>query len=193
MKIHQDIVTRPEILINILQRIGEFNDRGEFGLELLDNPFLSYIMRQNWPTVKKLADFGVDLHGKSITRLEYDLDEVLHEMMTGESENEEISSYEVLRNGKNKEVTHFFKLYDKILAKNYSVIPMLQQMAEQYKENEQSKNQAVADKEKLEAMLAKKARGYQWYNENYGKDARKGTKKVNKSANFKEATKKSRK
>lgn len=193
MKIHQDIVTRPEILINILQRIGEFNDRGKFGLELLDNPFLSYIMRQNWPTVKKLADFGVDLHGKSITRLEYDLDEVLHEMMTGESENEEISSYEVLRNGQNKEVTHFFKLYDKILAKNYSVIPMLQQMAEQYKENEQSKNQAVADKEKLEAMLAKKARGYQWYNENYGKDARKGTKKVNKSANFKEATKKSRK
>ena len=58
------------------QRIGEFDDKGKMGLELFDNPFLTYIMRQNWQTVKRLADFGVDLHGKCITRLEYDLEEV---------------------------------------------------------------------------------------------------------------------
>ena len=185
MQIHQNIVTRPEILINILQRIGEFDDKNKMGLELFDNPFLTYIMRQYWPTVKKLADFGVDLHGKSITRLEYDLDEVLHEMITKEADCEEISSYEVLRSGQHKDINQFFKLYDELLAKNYSVVPMLQQMAEQYKENEKTKNQAVADKEKIEAMLAKKARGYQWYNENYGKEARKKATKEKKPTNLK--------
>lgn len=176
MQIHQEIVTRPEILINILQRIGEFDNKGKIGLELFDNPFLSYIMRQNWPIVKKLADFGVDLHGKSITRLEYDLDEVLHEMMTEEAESEEISSYEVLRSGQPKDVDQFFKLYDGLLAKNYSVVPMLQQLAEQYKENEKTMKQAMADKEKIEAKLAMKAQGYRWYNENYGKGEKHGKK-----------------
>ena len=185
MNIHQDIVTRPELLINILKRIGAYEEKGKTGLELFDNPFLTYIMRQNWQTVKKLADFGVDLHGKSITRLEYDLEEVLHEMITEDAENEEIISYEVLRSGQSKDVNQFFKLYDDLRAKNYSLVPMLQQMAEQYKENEKSKNQAVADKEKMEALLAKKASGYQWYNENYGKGARKKEKKRGKSTNLK--------
>lgn len=185
LQIHQDIVTRPEILINIFQRIGEFDNKNKMGLELFDNPFLTYIMRQYWPTVKKLADFGVDLHGKSITRLEYDLDEVLHDMITEEAECEEINSYELLRSGQHEDVNQFFKLYDGLLAKNYSVIPMLQQMAEQYKENEKTMNQAVADKERLEAVLAKKAQRYQWYNENYGKAARKDTKKRGNTTNLK--------
>lgn len=185
MQMHQNIVTRPEILINILQRIGEFDAKNMTGLELFDNPFLTYIMRQYWPTVKKLADFGVDLHGKTITRLEYDLDEILHEMITKEADCEEISSYEVLRSGQHNDVNQFFKLYDRLLAKNYNVVPMLQQMAEQYKENEKTKNQAVADKEKIEAILAKKAQGYQWYNENYGKETRKKATKGKKSTNFK--------
>lgn len=169
MKIHQDIVTRPEILINIMQRIGEFDDKGKMGLELFDNPFLSYVMRQNWQTVKKLADFGVDLHDKCITRLQYDLEEVLHEMMTEEADNEEISSYDMLRSGRPEEVKQFFKIYEDLKAKNYTVIPMLQKMAEQYKENEKAMNQAVADKEEIEGILAKKAHGYQVYLQKTGK------------------------
>ena len=173
MDIHQDIVTRPEILINILKRIGEFDDKGKMGLELFDNPFLTYIMRQNWQTVKKLADFGVDLHGKCITRLEYDLEEVIHEMITEEAENEEIDSYEMLRRGRPDDVKQFFKIYDDLKSKNYTVIPMLQKMAEQYKENENAMNQAVADKEKLEGILAQKAHGYQVYLQKVGKSGNK--------------------
>ena len=178
MKIHQDIVTRPEILINILQRIGEFDDKGKMGLELFDNPFLTYIMRQNWQTVKRLADFGVDLHGKCITRLVYDLEEVLHDMMTEEAENEEITSYEMLRSDRPKEIKQFFKIYDKLRAKNYTVIPMLQKMAEQYKKNENALDQAVEDKEEIEGMLAKKARGYEAYLQKIGKSGQSRVKKT---------------
>lgn len=163
MGIHQDIVTRPEILINILQRIGEFDNKGKMGLELFDNPFLTYVMRQNWQTVKKLADFGVDLHGKSITRLEYDLEEVLHELITEDAEKDFISPYELLRGERPYGVEHFFKIFDDIKAKNYTVIPMLQQMAEQYKNIEKTKDKAIADKERLESVLARKAHGYQEY------------------------------
>lgn len=177
MNIHQDIVTRPEILINILQRIGEFDDKGKMGLELFDNPFLTYIMRQNWQTVKRLADFGVDLHGKCITRLEYDLEEVLHDMITEEAENEEITSYEMLRSDRPEEVKQFFKIYDKLRAKNYTVIPMLQKMAEQYKMNEKALDQAVEEKERVEGMLAKKARGYATYLQKVGKSGQNHVKK----------------
>lgn len=178
MNIHQDIVTRPEILINILQRIGEFEEKGKIGLELFDNPFLTYIMRQNWQTVKRLADFGVDLHGKCITRLEYDLEEVLHEMMTEEAENEEIVSYEIFQNNSPEEVSLFFRIYDKLLAKNYTVIPMLHQMAEQYKQNENALNQAMKDKEIIEEVLAKKVRGYEAYLRKVGKIGQRTEKKA---------------
>jgi hypothetical protein len=90
-------------------------------------------------------------------------------MMTEEADNEEISSYDMLRSGRPEEVKQFFKIYEDLKAKNYTVIPMLQKMAEQYKENEKAMNQAVADKEEIEGILAKKAHGYQVYLQKTGK------------------------
>lgn len=163
MGIHEDIVTRPEILINLLQRIGAFETNDKNQLNLFDNPFLTYIMRQNWQRVKILAELGVDLHGCTLTRLSFDLDEALHEFLTSDAEKDEIPTYEMFLLQQNQPTDKFFQLADIIKQKRYGFVPIVNDLLSEYKANKKQLHEAEVAKVKAEAKLAQKVAGYKHY------------------------------
>ena len=93
LKIYRKVVTRPEILINLLMEIGLFDDKHNGMFNLFDNPFLAQIMSEHWDVLTALSKTGVDLRThKSVTKLVRDLGATVHTYLTKNSDVEHIDS-----------------------------------------------------------------------------------------------------
>ncbi|MBK8521457.1 MAG: hypothetical protein IPL54_11515 [Chitinophagaceae bacterium] len=75
-----DIVTaKPQTLATLLDLVGKVEIHPREYIKLMDNPLLIYCVDQCWTDVQMLVKSGIDLDGKSIPRLRWDLQETLHE------------------------------------------------------------------------------------------------------------------
>jgi hypothetical protein len=92
------VTTRPQILVGLLEIVGQTTVAPEAFVKLFENPFLIHAVAQSWDDIEGLIQSGVDLQGKSLVRLRWDLDEVLHasisaltaaEASEGEDQNED--------------------------------------------------------------------------------------------------------
>ena len=116
---------------------------------LFDNPFLAYIVDENWSTIKKLAESGVDLKGKKITRLNRDLDEVMHRYLTNDADQENIQTQinyeEVYLSDPEKYIAYANELNNL----GYKLIPSAQGLIDKY--NQKEEELAAATQELVEA------------------------------------------
>jgi len=148
LNIYQNFVTRPALLINLFSEIGDFEGKQKNFANLFDNPFLAYIVDENWSTIKKLAESGVDLKGKKITRLNRDLDEVMHRYLTNDADQENIQTQinyeEVYLSDPEKYIAYANELNNL----GYKLIPSAQGLIDKY--NQKEEELAAATQELVE-------------------------------------------
>lgn len=163
MGIHRNFVTRPELLINLMAEIGEFDDSKQEFIDLFDNPFLAHIINSNWEIIRNLSEVGLNMHDKNITLLKRDLSEVYHRYLTRDADVEVIDTtpnFDVIRIRQPKD---FFEFAQEVNKLNYQLIPEMQMMVDEYKE-ETSKRMSAEERQKIaERLLAQKAHGYEVY------------------------------
>jgi len=169
LKIYRKVVTRPEILINLLMEIGLFDDKHNMMFNLFDNPFLAQIMSEHWDVITALSKTGVDLRGHSITKLGRDLRATVHTYLTKNSDVEHIDSAENYNFEAISTVDEFLKFVKEIKRKNYNFMPDAEKLIEKYKEQNAEKEKAEAEAAKTQAILDKKAHGYDAYMRKIGK------------------------
>ena len=169
MGIHRHFVTRPELLINLMVEIGEFDDQKQDFVNLFDNPFLAHVLDSNWEMIRNLSEVGLNMHDKSITKLKKELEVVYHKYLTKEADVEIIDTtpdFDVVRIRKAKD---FFAFAEEVNKLDYQLIPELQKMVDEYR-NETNKRMTAEEKQKIaEKLLAQKAHGYQVYLQKVGK------------------------
>ncbi len=163
MGIHRNFVTRPELLINLMAEIGEFDDQKQGFVNLFDNPFLAHVLDTNWEMIRNLSEMGLNMHDKNITKLKKDLGDVYHKYLTKDAGVEVIDTtpnFDVVRIKRAKD---FFAFAEEVNKRNYQLMPELQEMVDEYK-NETKKRMTAEEKQRIaEKLLAQKAHGYQVY------------------------------
>lgn len=175
MGIHRNFVTRPELLINLMTEIGEFDDQKHGFIDLFDNPFLAHVIDTNWGMIRKLSEAGLSMHDKSITKLKKDLGIVCHKYLTKKADMEVIETTPNFDVVKIKRPKAFFEFAEEVNKLDYQFIPELQKMVDEYRD-ETNKRMAAEEKQRTtEQLLAQKAHGYQVYLQKMDK-AKKGKK-----------------
>ena len=161
--IHQHFVTRPELLINLMVEIGEFDDQKQGFINLFDNPFLAHVLDNNWEMIRNLSEAGLNMHDKSITKLKNDLGTVYHKYLTKDADVEIIDTTPNFDVVKIKRAKDFFAFAEEVNNLNYQLIPELQEMVDEYRD-ETNKRMSAEEKQRIaEKLLAQKAHGYQVY------------------------------
>lgn len=163
MGISRNFVTRPELIINLLSEIGEFESSSKDFISLFDNPFLAYIVEDKWQLIRNLSETGLDLHDKSITRLEKDLGEVYHKYITNDAQEDNIETDTRFNNVTLFSPEKFIEFADAVNSKNYRFMPEAQGLINKFKELNEQKESAERKQESAEQLLAQKARGYKAY------------------------------
>lgn len=170
LNIYRNVVTRPEILINLLSEIGIFDDKHDGMFNLFENPFLAQIMNEHWDVVSALAETGVDLRGHTITSLSRELRGIVHTFLTKHSDNENIDECEQYHFEPITNVEKFLEYAKEIKRKNYRFMPDAETLIEKYKEQESEKEKAITEAKKTKAFLKKKSHGYDEYLRKIGKE-----------------------
>ena len=181
MGIHRNFVTRPELLINLMAEIGEFDNRKQDFVNLFDNPFLAHVLDTNWEMIRNLSEIGLNMHDKNITKLKNDLGDVYHKYLTKDAGVEVIDTtpnFDVVRLKRAKD---FFAFAEEVNKRDYQLIPELQEMVNEYRD-ETKKRMTAEEKQRIaEKLLAQKAHGYQAYLQKVGKVGKgKGNRKMKK-------------
>lgn len=163
LNIYRKVVTRPEILINLLAEIGVFDDSHDGMINLFDNPFLAQIMTEHWDVVTALSETGVDLRGHSVTRLSRELGETVHTFITKKADEEQIGVTEQYGFETISSVDTFLLFAKEIKQKNYKLMPDAEKLIEKYKEQNAEIEKAEKKAAKSQAYLDKKSHGYDEY------------------------------
>ena len=181
MNVHRNFVTRPELLINLMAEIGEFDNQRQSFVNLFDNPFLAHVLDSNWEMIRNLSEIGLNMHDKNITRLKKDLGVVYHKYLTKDADVEVIDTtpnFDVVRI---KSAKDFFAFAEEVNNLNYQLIPEMQEMVDEYKEETKKRITAEEQQRIAEKLLAQKAHGYQVYLQKTGKGEKKrGTVRMKK-------------
>lgn len=169
LNIYKNVVTRPEILINLLMEIGLFDDRHNGMFDLFENPFLAQIMTEHWDVVTALSKTGVDLRGHSVTKLGRELGATVHTYLTKNADVEKFGNENVAQFEAISTVDEFLNFVKEIKRKNYSFMPDAEKLIDKYKEQKEEKEKAEAKAAKTQAFLDKKSKGYDAYMRKIGK------------------------
>lgn len=163
MGIHRNFVTRPELLINLMAEIGEFDDPKQGFVNLFDNPFLAHVVDSNWVMIRNLSEAGLNMHDKSTTKLKKDLGTVYHKYLTNDADVEVIDTTQDFDVVKIKHAKDFFAFADDVNELDYQLIPELQEMVNEYRDQTNKRMAAEEKQRKAEQLLAQKGHGYKAY------------------------------
>lgn len=163
MGIHRSFVTRPELLINLMAEIGEFDDQKQGFVNLFDNPFLAHVLDSNWEMIRNLSEVGLNMHDKSITTLKKELGVTYHKYLTKEADVEVIDTTPNFNVVRIRKAQNFFAFAEEVNKLNYQLIPELQEMVDEYRDEIEKRKTAEEKQKYAEDLLAKKASGYQAY------------------------------
>ena len=162
LNIYKKVVTRPEILINLLSEIGVFDDESEGAFNLFDNPFLAHIMSEHWDMVRTLSEAGVDLREKSVPKLKRDLEATVHVYLTENSDSEKIDATSQ-KTYQSISIDSYIAFAKEIKNKNYKLVPDAQNIIDAFEDEKKKTANAEAKAANSEALLKKKTSGYQEY------------------------------
>lgn len=165
MNIRRNFVTRPELLINLLSEIGDFDWCDKGFVNLFDNPFLAHILDTNWDMIKNFSEVGLNMHRRNITMLKRDLGEVYHKYITVDADKENIEitpDFGAVRLSSPKD---FFKMAEEVNKLGYEFMPETQSLVNAYRQQTAMLQEAEKEYNNAKNLLEKKAHGYRKYNE----------------------------
>jgi hypothetical protein len=144
--VHSTVTIRPAALAGLQDLIGTFDVPPSEFVQLFDNPLLETVVDSVWPDLEKLVRSGVDLRGKSLQRLRFDLDKALHvqilNLSKAEEEEEESDSEQTTAPDEK-----FLELLNTATRRGYALIPEVDALRARIESSEQRANdlQAVLD------------------------------------------------
>lgn len=180
LNIYKKVVTRPEILINLLSEIGVFDEESDGAFNLFDNPFLAHIMSEHWDMVRTLSEAGVDLREKSVPKLKRDLEATVHIYLTENSDIEKIDATSQ-KTYQSISIDNYIAFAKEIKNKNYKLVPDAQQIIDAFEDEKKKTANAEAKAANSEALLKKKTSGYQEYMRTLEQNGTKNNKTRSKS------------
>ncbi len=141
LNIRDVISTRPQQLLTLVELVkGPKVDDIAF-VRLFENPLLKYAVDQSWDDVNMLISSGISLRGKSLVRLRWDLDEVLHKRIStlelADKKAETSDREEVI----GEEDLEYIELFHEATSLGYLPQPILNSLHEKYM---QAKNESEA-------------------------------------------------
>lgn len=162
--IFSTVVAKPNVLIALISEIGIFNVSNKSIINLLGNPFLAEIVEQNWDEMKVLVEAGVDLRGKTLTRLKRDLKHEIHILMTQENpdridtENDTCTSVSPMNN-----VEEYIHYANDIRKKGYRLIPSVEKLIEDFEKMKTDKDNLEKINKKIQEEIDRMGKKKQRY------------------------------
>jgi len=146
----KDIVTiKPQTIASVLSIIGQANYNSQDFIQFFDNPLLIYAIEQNWDNIKTLVKSGIELNGKSLSRLQWDMKKHFHNS---------ISEYERLKDNEIEEIESqrtkkYLELIKTARQLGYNCIPEVNEFEKQL---DAEKNIESYEKQKLISKIQEK-------------------------------------
>jgi hypothetical protein len=113
---HDEVTTRPQSLLALLEIIGESGISAADYVRLFENPFLILAVEQVWEDVEGMVRAGVMLEGKSLPRLQWDVKNAMHSQISA------LQTYEQAEDDE-KSADAYFNLLDVAAGHGYRLIP----------------------------------------------------------------------
>jgi hypothetical protein len=158
----------PRTMLQLLERIGKFAPSAREFVNLFDNPFLIEAVNSSWENIKSLVDAGVDLKGRNVVRMRWDLDEEVSKFL------EERNSFEErLDPDSPQESRSYLEKMEMLRSKGYKLIPEIQDVLSQFEELQRDYQDQVKVNEELSGKIEKFGKRRQAYLERINQ----GTKK----------------
>lgn len=130
--LHDFVTTRPQILVGLLDLVGQAPVSAEEFVRLFENPFLIHAVATSWDDIEALVRAGVEIRGKSLPRLRWDLDVALHDSIAAvaAAEEEEDDEVESVDPEGGPEDDEFLRLISTAARRGYRLIPEAQELVE---------------------------------------------------------------
>lgn len=77
-----DVVCSPRALMAYMAECGLLEDKDMSVSGLMDNPFLVYVARNSWDDLRMIVDAGIEVKGKSLVRLQMDVQNQVQTLLT---------------------------------------------------------------------------------------------------------------
>jgi hypothetical protein len=136
------VTTKPQTLATLLDLVGKVEIHPQEYIKLMDNPLLVYCVDQCWTDVQTLVKSGINLDGKSLPRLRWDLQETLHDQIaTYNSTEVDDSNLGGKRLNENAKLQKFFDLLKDAKKLGYKNLPEIDSFIEEL----ESKNDITED------------------------------------------------
>jgi hypothetical protein len=153
-----NVVTKPNTIINLLEKIGQFSATSSEIVNLFENPYLIDAVNNSWETIKALSNAGIVLRGKNIVRLRWDLDNEIKNFIAEQSkmdENEQILD--------SQKVDNYILFIRKIKSKGYKLIPDVELLESKVAELEEEVKTNSKIQESLQNEIEKFGKKRQQY------------------------------
>lgn len=153
-----DIICKPNTIINLLERIGNFKPTSEEIVNLFENPYLIEAVNNSWDDIKNLVEAGVSLKGKNLVRLKWDLDEEIKNYIS--SQNEFKDEQNTSERRKTEDYISFLR---RVKAKGYNLIPEIELLETKVSELEAEIKTTKQQQNTLQAEIEKFGKKRQHY------------------------------
>ncbi len=160
--IFEPFYIRPLNIISLIERVAPFDLSYDEIKNLFENPFLSFVVTQNWESIEKLVGIGVDLRGYNLTRLKYELADVFTSKLFESNGKYEENAEDDLRS-KNELMESFIETSKELENKGYKFIPSVKALIDNYQDmyaENQEKEDRLKEMEKQIELFGKRKQKY---------------------------------
>ncbi len=119
------VTTRPQSIASLLEVVGETSISSSELIQLFENPFLISAVRESIDDVKRLVESGLDLRGKTLARLKWDLGKVFHSKLALIDQLDEITEEGKDTEKEDRDTYEFISLLKDAKSRDYRLIPQI--------------------------------------------------------------------
>lgn len=153
-----NVIAKPNTLVNLLEKIGQFSPTSSEIINLFENPYLVEAANNSWDTIKVLTEAGVSLQGKNVVRLRWDLDGEIKSFISNQNKLEESTSA-----SESEKVDDYISFIRQVKSKGYKLVPDVELLEKKVTELETEVRQNNEAQEELQSEIEKFGKRRQQY------------------------------
>jgi hypothetical protein len=150
MGLSANVISKPNAIINLLEKIGQFKPTSNEIVDLFENPYLIDAVNNSWDDIKVLVEAGVSLKGKNIIRLKWDLDTEIKTFIATQNTGKEFES-----ESEKEKTTEYISFLQTLKSKGYKLMPEVELLEAKVSELEAEVKITQEQQEKLQSEIEK--------------------------------------
>ena len=121
-----NVISKPNVVINLLERLGSFQSSTTEIVNLFENPYLIEVVNNSWDDIKALIEAGVSLKGKNVVRLKWDLDTEIKSFLANQESTVDENSTQ------DEKVDEYINFLEKVKEKGYQLVPETEEIVQKF-------------------------------------------------------------